>query len=612
MRDLKSSVWAQILLWLGIFIIALLLRTARLTNTGALWVTRAESFYAALQQGDWASTYQRRHPGVTTMAIGAASFWAYEQLDSTPAANLLLWSVPPDTSAERIREVLPVTGIALISSLLLVAIGLTLKKLGGWHLALIGTGLLVLSPYLLALTRVTHVDALASAFMLLSGLLLLLSLQEKTRLYFVLSGLVGGVSVLTKVPAVFLIPFTGLTLLSYAGLKVKSEWYAHSADRLDWLARLTMRDIVMPLLAWIALAAIPFAFWPAMWVNPRGVIEGIFLGVSERVENPHGMRHFFHDRIYASEEMGLKIYGVFFVMLLTGVSMALNAFALGMYTLWRKRITLPVPPVMYWLMLAYIGFFIIEMSLGARQAPRYLMPALVMAEITAAVGAAALINLVRRAWPSAAPAARAAWLIPLAVIALQASESLPYAPDYGAHHNLLLGGNQVAVRWIEVSQFEEGIFEAVAYLNDQPDAAAQTIQIARPGLGVLAKSMKGTLTSELTPDADYYLFNIDTMQRKIYVDQWKPLYNSFEGQDAALTVTFDGVSFIQLYAGEDTQPAEPVVIRRGGVGLIALAWAGALALIATVVFSLRRLSARQPEARPFSQSGSKPLQEGIK
>src|SRR5687768_9580414 len=104
MRDFKSSVRAQSFLWLGVFIIALLLRTANLTNTGALWVTRAESFYTALQQGDWASTYQRRHPGVTTMAIGTASFWTYEQLENTPAVNLITWSVPPGSTPERIRE----------------------------------------------------------------------------------------------------------------------------------------------------------------------------------------------------------------------------------------------------------------------------------------------------------------------------------------------------------------------------------------------------------------------------------------------------------------------------------------------------------------------------
>jgi hypothetical protein len=78
-------------------------------------------------------------------------------------------------------------------------------------------------------------------------------------------------------------------------------------------------------------------------------------------------------------------------------------------------------------------------------------------------------------------------------------------------------------------------------------------------------------------------------------------------------VTFDGVPFIYVYAGEDPAPAEPVVIRRGGVGLIALAWAGTLALIVTVILSLRRLRVPVTEDRHTSQpAGSEPIQEGIK
>jgi hypothetical protein len=39
-----------------------------------LWLTRSANFYYALTHGDLASTYQKEHPGVTTMWAGTVSF----------------------------------------------------------------------------------------------------------------------------------------------------------------------------------------------------------------------------------------------------------------------------------------------------------------------------------------------------------------------------------------------------------------------------------------------------------------------------------------------------------------------------------------------------------
>src|SRR5690606_34726746 len=40
------------------------------------WLTRSGNFYLALTQGDWHATFQRYHPGVTTMWLGMAGFLA--------------------------------------------------------------------------------------------------------------------------------------------------------------------------------------------------------------------------------------------------------------------------------------------------------------------------------------------------------------------------------------------------------------------------------------------------------------------------------------------------------------------------------------------------------
>jgi hypothetical protein len=592
MKPFKSTGWRHIALWALVFAVTFALRTSSVGVTGTLWFRRSHHFLEAVREGDWANTYQRRHPGVITMAIGAGSLALYQTNMDTPSHALIAWAIPPEASTIRAESIAIVIGIALVNALLVVSIGLALKKLSSVRLALIGTGLLIFSPYYLALSRIIHVDALMSSFMLLSALLLLIYLEQRQRRFLLLSGIVGGFAILTKVPGIFLIPFAGLGLLSYLTLRLHARWADHAGNRTLWILTETWYGLILPLILWIACALLPSLFWPAMWVDAAGTLNAIFVGAQERVTEPHLSSHFFAGVIRTNEALGLQAYGVYFLFLTTGITLTLIAFALIVYSVLRRRIALPVPPITFWLMIACILFFTIEISLGARQTPRYLLPALVMGEIVAAVGAAALVELVQRALPKPEHARSVGWILPALIILLQAAAVMPYAPDYGAHHNALLGGNRTAVQVMEIAQYDEGAVDAINYLNDQPDASSQV-------LGTIIRDVDnmfvGEIDWEMESGVDYYLFGIDMLQRQVTTEVWGKHWQRLHDQQPEVLVLIDGVPFAYLYRADPALSEQHLVIRRGGPALIGIAWAWALALIGLVVYALRH---HKPYAAP--------------
>jgi hypothetical protein len=235
------------------------------------------------------------------------------------------------------------------------------------------------------------------------------------------------------------------------------------------------------------------------------------------------------------------------------------------------------------------------MSLGGRQAVRYILPAVIMADVLAVVGLAALIDLVQREllqnsrWATAS-----AWGLAAIVISLQMGEVLAYAPEYGAHHNALLGGNRTASQMMEVANFDEGAILALDYLSRRPDAQQLEVATRVDYLDFVFPGKAARLAQKT--QADYYLFGIDDLQRQNNYGKWGLLWQGLQPTTPALLVEFDGVPFVYLFSHNPDANAEPVIIRKGGLILIVLAWAWALAVGALIVVAVRRPHAIMSEA----------------
>jgi hypothetical protein len=335
---------------------------------------------------------------------------------------------------------------------------------------------------------------------------------------------------------------------------------------------------------------LPFALWPAMWVEPLGVLQKMFVRISYHVEVGHNNR-FFAGEVYGRERPPLTFYPVVMAFNATFVTLTLFAFALGQFALWRRRGELPLQPLTFWLLVAYIFFFTAQMAIGAHQQGRYVLPAQLMLEVVAAVGLVGLVELVR-----AVPAERGSRLIqalPTALlvgaVGLQALVALPYAPDYGAHHNHLLGGNRVARNVVELMGQNEGITYVVDYLSRQPEAESLRVGVA----GQLERSMiqyfDGEIAEKLTAKDDYHLFSVGSLQRDYKTAGWRHAWEVYGGAPPQVLVKFDSVPFMWLYATQPPTPYNPIVIERGGgTTFVVLSWAWALGLVAVLAWALRR------------------------
>jgi hypothetical protein len=137
---------------------------------------------------------------------------------------------------------------------------------------------------------------------------------------------------------------------------------------------------------WTLVAAVTFVgVWPAMWVTPMDVLKEIGQGINVNVEHAHTNPMFFNGRIVDPAEspgplfylvtLGWKTTLVTLPMLCVGVVLAVVRLRSD-----RRSSIIVV------LIAAYAIFFTAQMCLGARMAPRYIVPAFLGVDIVAAFG----------------------------------------------------------------------------------------------------------------------------------------------------------------------------------------------------------------------------------
>jgi len=124
----------------GVFAVALLPRVLGFVGSTTIWQTRAKAFMEAIARGDWASTLQAPHPGVTTMWLAglarAVSLAPLPGFDDLPLAH---------------QSAIELVPIALIVSLGIVLAYALLARVFDRQVATVAALLLALDPYHISL-----------------------------------------------------------------------------------------------------------------------------------------------------------------------------------------------------------------------------------------------------------------------------------------------------------------------------------------------------------------------------------------------------------------------------------------------------------------------------
>ena len=200
--SLSDAVWLR--RWgipLAIFLLAFLVRSIEPISRPLVWGDRAFHFSNAVLSQDWATTFQRYHPGVTVMWLSGIGLQLFSYAEGGLTADQLLGVAPtrPGTLTDSVSAA--IIPLALVIAACIVLTYVLLRRLAGTRIALVTALLIALDPFHITYSKVIHPDGLLTTFMFVTALFLLLYLQHGQRRYLFFSGIFAGLSFLTKSPS---------------------------------------------------------------------------------------------------------------------------------------------------------------------------------------------------------------------------------------------------------------------------------------------------------------------------------------------------------------------------------------------------------------------------
>ena len=343
----------------GLFFVAFLPRVLGLgtflTADEKNWIGRSYEFVRAFHDLRFNDMLQTTHPGVTTLwASGLAVMFKSAVSHVQFADTNLIYFV-------KITQF----SIALLNSLAIPAIFvLLLLILRNRFLAVLATLFIALDPFIIGYSRVVHVDVLMGSFLTLAVLASMLYARYLTRPWLIASAVLSVLAILTKIPAIFILPFIIVALAVY-----------HPKKMILWPF---LRDRIRDAVTWVLMGVvITLLIWPALlWVpNPSGNVLELKRDISSAVVTPHDSEEDYNlDPMhypYALLDRSNPITLVFGIIGLAGVIVLVV----------KKK----MPKEMLLIVVYLIGFTIM-MTLGAKKGDRYIVTVFFALDILTAYG----------------------------------------------------------------------------------------------------------------------------------------------------------------------------------------------------------------------------------
>jgi 4-amino-4-deoxy-L-arabinose transferase-like glycosyltransferase len=557
--------WLSWAIPLGVFLLALIPRllglNVFLTADEDDQLRFASGFLVAVLDGNWKQAVLLGYPGVPTMALGGLGLWLRYLLHQWG------WAPLPGAGPDLASTLAHVTDYPLAyiraarlpmvvaASLVILGIYLLLRRLVGRRIALVAALLIAFEPFLMANSRILHVDAPLAYFMFLSFLAFLLYLKEARWQWLIVSGLAGALATLSKTPGAILGPILVIAGLIYAlhpadGTLMGSEDHDARPNGPGRVASARWRRFVIALVIWGLVAVLAFyALWPSMWVNPGRALRLLTDNVRIAVNTTHPSSGVFWGPTRSDQNPLYYLISIpFHLTPLTTIGLLA-----GIVATWRLR-RYRVLLLALW---AYAIIFIAPVSIVGRRGDRYALPVYLALDLLAAVALVWVVNgLASVRWTRLKR--RWTWALGIAV-GIQILFISLFHPYYFNYFNPLLGGGRTAPYLINVG-WGEGLDRAAAYLNQLPDAPQKTI--ASWYSFQFAPFFRGR-TADLSSNepaltADYTVFYINQVQRG-FPSQELILY--FNDREPLHTIKLGGVDYASIYPGPVVSAEPPAEVK---------------------------------------------------
>lgn len=537
----------------------------------------AEDFVYALSRGDLAGTLVGDgYPGL--VPVWVESIWILLEAARRSLiaghwigdAGLYLIFHEWDRPAFLYQQRLP---IVLLNTVLALGIVWTVWRLFGKRVAWVSCVLIALDPFYLSDSRVNRAEAIITGLMTLSILALIFYDRRPHFRYVIISGILGGLSFLTKIQALAILPAVFLTgLLIYGSRDAKRAVGSRRENSYSLLP--TAYSLLKFCLGWAAAAGLTwFSLWPAMWVIPWETLTLVYDYTTRKV-GAEGINLFFMGQTYANADPGPIFYPFVFLMRLTPLALLGLTFYLSRFTYHVSRITFsrtenntpsPDPSTTKgsFILVVYILVYAVAMSLGSHKQDRYLMPIFLSVDILAAMGWIYLWDWVRsrkygvrsREYSDTRPTPYLGWTISAILILIQLATVLPHHPYYYSYFNPLMGDGQTAVRTMRVG-WGEGMDQVGAYLAAKPNSRNLVVasRFTHNMLGFKGQLISLGLNGRWT-QADYIVLYIQQVQRR--QEPSPGFIDYFQARSPEKVITIGGIDYAWIYAAPFTTPANP-------------------------------------------------------
>lgn len=423
-RSAIKQCWAEYqrdILWAAvIFVVAAIPRLLDLgiflTADEKNWMMRSYEFVRAFKDGRFNDMLQTTHPGVTVLWLTGMVIYATMFLKHTLFTNENLPAFIYSTQF----------AVALLNTALVPVLYLLLRRLfQNRTISVTAAALIALNPWLIGYSRVVHIDAVVTGFMLAAALSLLIwAKEEYPRRWLFIAAILSALAALSKAPAVFLVPYFWLVVLVFG----TNGWKKRLLDFVVWL---------------LIIAVLFIAAWPAMvWVPD---ITGNALVLKRdyvvATTTPHDISESFSTNLWH--------YPATLLTRTEPLVLALSVVLVGWvgWKTWRRR----EDNRLSGLLVAYVFFFIVMMTLGAKKGDRYILPAAPVMDIVAVLGLQALLRGRK-------------FVIAASILVLVSAGTVIYYHPYALAYSNPLFPNNLS----QELGWGEGLEQVGVWLNQQP------------------------------------------------------------------------------------------------------------------------------------------------
>jgi len=477
------------MIYIILFVITLIPRIINLgfdvINIDALfWKENTYNFLGLLFQGRFSDMAITHHPGVTLMWMASVTTKLFR------GVYLLLNKVPaPDTNSmflwQHFWHKLP---IVIISSLFVLLVYWSVKKLFNDKAALFAALLVSFEPLFIAHSRVFQTDALLTSFMIGSVLLYLVYLSEKARegkiqrfrhsrtawpngpslgeflfrwvgefarsnKLLIFSGILGGLALLTKSNTLFLIPF--IALITLVKLGYESEGFKK-------LTAVLLKKYLLLIFAFYLLISATFvAAWPSMWTNPGDTLNLYVSGITlEGADRPN--RHLFFG--VETFDPGPFFYPLVLIYRTSPFTLLLFVGGLIWFLKNLRKLEKRERFVIDSLLLFFV-FYLLEITLPAKKLDRYMLPNFIVVAILGGYVVSKIIDHLSKKY-NIKYIIGSIFSILLFIFSILLYRS--YHPDELAYFSPLVGGFRGGQVLTDAWWWGQGYKKAADYLNNPP------------------------------------------------------------------------------------------------------------------------------------------------